>query len=480
MPPKINTDVMILGSGHSIMYSHLNYKPKIASDRYSEIKTHREDFENFGLFGGNSYNTFYPDVKPEQFNPKNSEFIEPMFRLLSACIVQKSYNPTEFSEQVLKDSIPLIIGQTVNCDHETDIANAIGTVKDAFWQDSFTQDGVTIPGGINGVLKIDGVANPRIARGIMMDPPSIHSNSVTVQFEWEPSHYFENPWEFYDKIGTYDEKGELIRRLVTKIVSYRETSLVSHGADPFAQMITPNGILNPKYASSVYYGQYSDNPQDLTKKFYFFDFKGNKEVDILYNTDRIFNKQQSNNPQMNQELLTFIQSLFGEGLLTLNGGNPTEDLVRNSIQELVKTVASYKATKETQDLEISDLKTQVSSLTSQVESLKHDSEVAKLYVSEIRESTINSYKKLMGEDNLDSAIINLLETTNVETLKALKKTYDVQLEDKFPLHCADCGSKNVNRSSSVNPTNTDEPQNQASYSDIYTNLEKLAKAKEKK
>ena len=70
----------------------------------------------------------------------------------------------------------MLVGQTVNCDHSTDVANAIGSVKQTFWQESFKQDGIVIPAGINGVLKIDAKANPRLARGILMDPPSIHSN----------------------------------------------------------------------------------------------------------------------------------------------------------------------------------------------------------------------------------------------------------------------------------------------------------------
>lgn len=472
------TDIMVMGYGHSIMFNHINYKPQIASDKFSEIK-HKQDIEEFGLFGGNNYNTFYGDTKPSQFDPKNDEFIEPMFRLLSACIVQKNYNPTEFPEDVLKESMPLLVGQTVNCDHETDIANAIGSVKEVFWQSSFTQEGITIPAGINGILKIDGVANPRIARGIMMDPPSIHSNSVTVQFEWKPSHNFEDPWIFYDKLGTYDENGELIRRIVTKIISYRETSLVSHGADPFAQLITPEGILNPKYSSSVYYGEYSDRvtPQDISRKFSFYDFKGNKEVDILHNTDSFFNKFSNNSHKMNQELLSFIQSLFGEGLLILGDKTPNADTVKNSIQELVNSVTSFRSTVESQAQEINSYKDEINNLKAQVESMKKDSEIAKMYEKEVRDSTMASYKKLMGEDNLDSAIVNLLETTNVETLKALKKTYDAQLEDKFPLHCQECGSKNVTRSSSITPKNEDEDNN--SFSDLDSDFENIIKEKNK-
>lgn len=178
---KIYSDTMILGSGHSMLVSHvpgIKLEPGIISDKFYEVsKKDQESVDKFGLFGSNSnYNTYYPDVKPEQFNPREEEFIEPMFRMLSACIVAKNYMPTEFTEKVLKESMSLLVGQTVNCDHETDVANAIGSIKSVVWQNKYTDNGIEIPGGINAVLKIDGISNPRIVRGIYMDPPSIHSN----------------------------------------------------------------------------------------------------------------------------------------------------------------------------------------------------------------------------------------------------------------------------------------------------------------
>lgn len=131
----------------------------------------------------------------------------------------------------------MLLGQTVNCDHETNIGNAIGAVSQVMWQESYKDGHFTIPAGINGILKIDGKANPRIARGILMEPPSIHSNSVTVQFKWDKSHPGMEDGEFYQKLGTYDSKGEMVRRIVTEVVRYLETSLVSHGADSFAQRL---------------------------------------------------------------------------------------------------------------------------------------------------------------------------------------------------------------------------------------------------
>ena len=181
---------LTLGSGHSIM---LGNKPKQLSDeelfsKFFEASKVNDTIDSYGLFGSDlNYNTYYPGVTKEDFEPKDSEFIEPVYRLLSEAIVSK-YWPTDFSQNnVLKKSMNMLVGQTVNCDHETSVGNAIGTVKSVYWQPAYKDEttGLMIPAGINGVLKIDAKSNPRIARGVMMDPPSIHSNSVTVRFKWK-------------------------------------------------------------------------------------------------------------------------------------------------------------------------------------------------------------------------------------------------------------------------------------------------------
>jgi hypothetical protein len=227
---------MVVGQGHSILVGNLP-EPVDAQEFnekfYEWHKPTQESIQQLGLFGGNiNYHTYYPELKEEDLKPKEEEFIEPVFRLLSATIVSKNWMPTDFGQgDVLKRSIKLMLGQTVNCDHETDIGNAIGAVSKVMWQEAYKDGNIYVPAGMNGVLKIDGKANPRIARGILMEPPSIHSNSVTVQFAWDKSHPEMDDNEFWDKIGTYDSKGNMVRRIVTNIVRYLETSLVSHGAD---------------------------------------------------------------------------------------------------------------------------------------------------------------------------------------------------------------------------------------------------------
>ena len=465
--PEVLVSTMTLGAGHSIMVSNV---PKgldltaLSEKYFGAAKVDQESVEKYGLFGSDiDYNTYFPDVTPKDFNPEKDEFIEPVYRLLSACVVSKNYMPTEFPADVLKASIPLMIGQTVNCDHETNIGNAIGTVSEAFWQEAYKIGDKSIPAGMNGRLKIDAKANPRIARGINMDPPSIHSNSVTVQFEWKPSHQFKDPYEFWDKLGTYDEKGELVRRIVTRIISYKETSLVSHGADPFAQKLDKDGkIINPGYADSVY-NSFSEVVKEKIshscRAYSSTDYKALDGIAIMYNTSKIINEgnqsspvdQNPNNNSMNKELQEFLEKLFGEGMLTLTeGASASVELVLSEVKKLIQDKSDL-------DTKLSEAQAQVTSLTGEVTSLKDAAEANKGYVQmgkdhfkEVKEATVASYKKLVGEGKEDANILTLIESVDsLSTLISLKATYDAQLEEKFPLHCADCGSKNINRGSSV-------------------------------
>lgn len=481
-----NTDVMVLSAAHSLMVSDV---PEIVIDAHSLSENFyngtgnfsedpKKSLERFGMWGGTlNVNQFMPNVTPEMLKPKDSDFIEPMFRMLSAAIVAKKYNPTEFPADILKESMPLLVGQSVNLDHETDVANAIGAVKSVEWQEAYKDEktGIIIPAGINGIMKIDGLSNPRIARGIQMDPPSIHSNSVTVEFVWEPSHTFDDMWEFYSKLGTYTENGELIRRVVTKIISYKETSLVWHGADPFAQLIKSGKLNSPAYAGSQYYSFSEDKAAEANnpaKRISLFDFKVLSEKEIKYNTTQSNNENgagkdnhnnQNNKTNMDKELQQMLTSLFGENLLTLSEGQEVStELALSQIKTLVQQNKDFAEAVETKNKEIQTLTEEKTNLEKDLKSYKEAKENWDGHIQSFREETVAAYKKVSGEENVDSNILALLENegTTMETLKALRKTYDAQLEEKFPMHCNHCGSHDVGRASSINPEE-DEEKNQA-------------------
>lgn len=450
---------MIIGSGHTIMAGFLptGVEPQTFSENfYRWNHVSKESVEKLGLFGSDiDYNTYYPNLTKEDLTPNADEFIEPVFRLLSATIVSKNWNPTDFSQPgVLKASMKMLLGQTVNCDHSTDIGNAIGSVSQVMWQEGYKDGNFMIPAGINGVLKIDGKANPRIARGILMDPPSIHSNSVTVQFKWDKSHPGMDDRDFWDKLGTYDEKGNMIRKVVTEVVRYLETSLVSHGADSFAQKIGEDGkIINPEFAKRTW-TSFAEYQEDTKKAYYFTDFK--EDINSYQeNNDTPPNNINTNNPlnnnTMNKELKEFLEKLFGDNLLSLaEGQEVSTELALSAVQSLVNG-------KKTLETKITNLTTEKDQLTEQI--TQKDAEIANLtamstvgknYIASLREEVVGNYKKLKG-DKVDETIVTMLnaETTGLQTLISLNKDYKAQLEEKFPLTCSKCGSHDVTRSSSV-------------------------------
>lgn len=480
MPPTIlhksksYTDSLTVDQGHVIMTSHVPEKVgarKFVENYFAWNKPTPESITQFGLFGSDlNYHTYYPDVTPEELHPKDSEFINPVFRLLSATIVSKNWNPTDFGhiEGVLKDSMGLLLGQTVNCDHSTDIGNAIGSVSEVIWQEAYKDGKIRVPAGINGVLKIDGKSNPRIARGILMEPPAIHSNSVTVQFKWEQSHPDLSVTEFYDKLGTYDSKGQLIRRIVTEIIRYHETSLVSHGADPYAQKITKDGKLNNPIFAHRTWSSYEEYQQSNNKIYTFEDYKevttndtpagNNKGETSSQKESPVNNNNLTNTLTMDKDLQAFLERMFGEGKLTLaEGQEMTPDNAIKAVIAMVEgsankdaEIASLNEKVTNITTERDQLQTQITSLNAKVAELEPKATLGTTYVTQLREDAVATYRKLHG-DKADETIINMLnaETTSPATLQSLTVDYKASLNEKFPMKCAECGSTNVSRASSA-------------------------------
>nr|UVN07104.1 MAG: hypothetical protein [Bacteriophage sp.] len=466
---KEHLDSMVIGQGHTIMAGYIPEAvgAQTFSENYYKWKNPTPDsIAQFGFWGGDiDYNTYYPNLDKSELTPKDEEFIEPMFRLLSETIVSKNWNPTDFGQNgVLKASMKMLLGQTVNCDHETNIGNAIGAVSQVMWQESYKDGSFTIPAGINGILKIDGKANPRIARGILMEPPSIHSNSVTVQFKWNKSHPQMEDNEFYQKLGTYDSKGVMVRRMVTEIVRYLETSLVSHGADSFAQKIGSDGkIINPTFAKRTW-ASYEEYRDDKSKQYFFTDYKSDltsyQEKDDTQGSfnDNDAKDNQSNEKNSMNELQKFLESLFGDNLLTLEEGKEmNQETVVACIQSLVSSRNELQTSVDNLTTEKNSLTEQVTNLNAEVANLKEMATVGKNHIASLREDAVATYKKLMG-DNADETIVTMLnaETTGITTLVSLTKDYQARLEEKFPLTCSKCGSKDVNRASSVTEDDTQD------------------------
>lgn len=448
-------DTIKLAFGNNIVMNNCPDKINLENISKKLVSQENDEVDSFGLFDTNTanYNTYYPDVTAEDLQPKDSEFVYPVFRALSEVIVHKNFNPVDFSQnRVLHKSMNLLKGQTVNADHEMAIGNAFGAVAGVSWQESYkTKGGITIPAGINAKLKIDGKSHPRVARLIMMDPPAIHSTSVTVQFLWEKSHATLSEEEFFRKLGTFDEHGKMIRRMATDIKRYHEISLVSHGADPYAQRIKDGEINNPLYADVSYN---SANPtKSPASKFFWFDFKTDVVNNSENNTipDNSNNNDNNNSSVMNKQFLLALAMVMG---LKNTVDGQSVDFTEETITEDVVTngVATIVNTNTTQSTEVTRLNTEIQSLKDNPpaavgqEVLSALQGQVKNLTDAFRADVLKNYNLISKGTPLE-AVTALIQKADYTTLQALNTQYTTQLEEAFPLTCADCGSGNVNRAS---------------------------------
>jgi len=206
---------------------------------------------------------------------KPEDFIAFPFRHLSATIVGAwSWKATEFTEAVLKAAVPLLKHKPACVNHNLEISNIIGLNGEAVWSPAFKQNGITIPGGIDAPIWVDGKMHQDITRKLSGFPvPHIQSVSVTVVYEWEPSHTFvnregdEDEWMFESRIGTMVD-GSMVRRIATKIEDFYETSLVFLGADPFAKIFNDKGELINVEKSGIVGKQNFNKEPDATLNHY--------------------------------------------------------------------------------------------------------------------------------------------------------------------------------------------------------------------
>lgn len=434
------------GQAHSLFVGH---KPKdvscengLCENILSEATP--ESIASFGLFGGNNnMNTFYPGISAEDWTPKDSDFIDPIFRVLSETIVSQYGVPIDFSMNgVLKASMPLLLGQTVNTNHETETENAIGSVSKVFWQEATKVGNVKVPAGINGVFKIDAKSNPRIARGILMDPPSIHSNSVTVQFKHEPSHP-ELRDEFWDKVGTYDKDGNLIRLIVTKIVAYKETSLVSHGADVFAQKINKDGnIINPKYSGAVYnFKEQSFNINPHKKS----DMELKELLARLGLSDSGIEDWEGLIAHFTTDSGVAPEIASYRALLEVDKDLTPESLTALMANQIPKGAVLLEEGQAIITEEQSTVLNRVTELGG-LEAVNTQVELGNTYLSHIRDNAIANYRLIAG-DSADDNIIATIQKADLTAAKSFEAHYAAEVEKDIPLTCKDCGSQNIDRTS---------------------------------
>lgn len=414
----------------------------------------------FGLFGTDgNFNTFYPSLNvAEDVMPKPEDYVHVPYRLLSETIVAAgSWRSTSFAKQgVLKSAMDRLKGKPVYTDHNTDSANWVGLVSGVSWSEAtVAPDGTKIPAGIDGIISIDAKCNPKVARGAMSG--AIGSNSVTVDFEWMPSHSFKDLYEFEDKIGTFASDGRMVCREATNIVDFYETSLLWLGADPFAKKLGPDGNpINIDYSSSVSLSkaepivvqEYRENRKLLAKSCL-------SKQETLYLGSKVVVdetiQQNSKNEDMNKELMLMLATLCGVA--------SAEAITKEHIEALAKSedILALKAEIETLKASVSqvpNLETSIATLTSEktaleaeVEKLKPLATATETLLAETRAEAVKFYK-LSAKGNENAAIIAQIESANLEAAKGFLTQFGGTVATSFSATCTKCSSTEISFQSS--------------------------------
>lgn len=444
-------DKITLNSGQALIIPHCPENldlEKVGKKQELEKKA----VESFGLFdiAQPNFSNYYPEVKAEDLNPTADQFIRPVFRMLSETIVHRKFNPIDFAKNhVLKASMPKLLGQTLFANHESSIGNQLGSVAKVVWENAYiASNGIRVPAGINGELLIDGKSHPNIARGILMNPPSIHSNSVTVSFEWEQSHPKMDVADFRGKIGSFGEDGELIRRVVKEIVAYHETSLVAHGADPFAQLVRDGEINNPVYVKAV---------EQLSAKtgtqHYFFSYKTDttslSEEELTHKNPTEINLD----PNM-KDILALLAVLFGVTSLTEEEAKTklsAPEFKDLKIADLIKAksdLETEKAKVTEAEKKKTDAETVLALEKGKVIELEALKPVVEKVLSDKRTEVTRMYKVIHAGKE-DTAMLESITKADDTLLSSLQKSYQDQMDQKFPGQCNDCKSTNVSRNTVI-------------------------------
>jgi uncharacterized coiled-coil protein SlyX len=466
-------ELLDLNVGHSIIRGHKpDNLPLEAIDRIQK-EAKRENFASFGLFDTSTpnYYTYYPSVKAEDLNPQDAEFVYPVFRMLSSIVIYPTRLAIDFTEgNVLKNSMPLLKGQSLYVDHEMTTGNVMGSIMDVFWQEAYVTDGVKVPAGINGLLMIDGKSNPRIARAVMMNPPSIHSSSVQIQFAWKPSHKFKDQNEFMAKLGTYDAKGVLVRKVVEEVLRYAENSLVPHGMDPFAKKLNNGKIVLAKSAGKVYAMQFSE--KELARDpfmavtttpdhtpYHLASMNFSEIVDTT--PTNITDTQQLNDTVMFEQMLESLgftaEQFADEAALTAHIQAQLTALAERTteVETLTGTVAERDATIVTLNETVTERDATITSLNEKVTTL---TTLAEGEVGKIRTSAKKFYNLVKG-DKADSALLTSIDAMGAEAANAILTEYEQQYNTLVPLTCNACHSTDVTRKASTTPGEGTAPVN---------------------
>jgi hypothetical protein len=188
---------------------------------------------------------------------------------------------------------------------------------------------------------------------------------------------------FYDRLGETVD-GEVVRFIVTEITNAGEVSVVWEGEDPFAKTFGFDSAQPP-----------GDGPLSGTEG------------------------QHLNQGGKDMKLTAATVALLGLAA----GAEPTEAELETAITG------------------------KISSLETQIASLKPDAAIGVQTLKETRERAVTLYKVAKGEKVVETFISGVIEKADLTTARAFCSEYQTAVDESIPLACPKCGEKLTRRSS---------------------------------
>jgi len=329
--------------------------------------------------------------------PNPDDYVQKDFRLLSAIIIPGARFPIDYTRPGVLESAVHKFRRTLFTDHWHWLNDCVGSVRFPRWNAS------SKPPGVDGTLFVLREAASDRKRDIakLVGDGHIDRCSVTIVFAWEQSHLDMKEKEFWLRIGETDEKGELIRIIVTEVIDIYEVSLVYFGAD------------NTAGGHDLDEVQYSaDDSPEMESAQCLQDETSNK-------TKEVTNVMKEKFEAIKAKLAGYLGKVFETELEVVQG-----------VEQLIEEVAALKTEKTA-------LETQVTGLTKSKGFL--DKLTEELRAAVIRLATA------FGNGKLDAHEEDLYKQAPYEKLES----YKAALENKVPLKCENCGHTVISRRSSI-------------------------------
>ena len=423
--------------------------------------------------------------------PFSGDFHYFPFRHLSATTVGRGgWKSTDFSnDSVLKDSAKLLEGKPAYLNHNISVGEDVGHVGEVTFKKGYTStNGDKIPSGLEAAFVIDKVLQPKLVRKLSSPVSPIKSSSVTVFYEWEASHEFEEQSDFFYHLGEIID-GEEVRRIAGNILDYNESSMVWLGADPYAGMLDDKGqVVNIDKASLS--ANHPKNPfkenreYDSGKTYFVLDSLNEKHLTDLSRSTNSFSKKEVNKNKMEDKLVELLASKFGTTSEALKKGEFTIEMAKsfeivekesyNGIKGNAEAFEAIKTEKEVLSAEVTTLKGDNEKLSSENKTLtdekatlekhKEDNanfvEVGETALSYAKEQAVKYYKVFSGGKEEEVIISELESETNIDTLNKKIQMFGGKVADSFSGYCTACeSSDNVQFRSSSENNNSEVNEN---------------------